>query len=119
MNMSCKVVMDLVELYKEEIVSKESAESIRAHLKGCPDCRRFYRDFEATRRKQLLRSPALPQAEMARASGRCYTELSRRMRRHHYLRVAGASAAIGAGSIMLLIGIALTSRGCPSLPENV
>lgn len=111
MNMSCKVVMDLVELYMEGIVSQESAESIRAHLKTCPECRSCYRNFDSVRRKQLLQEIPAPQAEIAGAANRCYVQLSRRMRKHHYMRIAGASAAIGAGSIMLLVGIMLTCKG--------
>ena len=40
MNMNCKIAMDLVELYKSDVVSQETADAIREHLKECPDCRR-------------------------------------------------------------------------------
>ncbi len=110
MNMTCKVVMDLVELYHEGIVSQESAEEIRAHLKNCEKCRSYYRQFDRVRRQKLLAQPEPEYTLDAGVSSRCYAELSRRMRRHHYMRIIGASAAIGAGTIMLLIGILLTCR---------
>ena len=33
MNMNCKIAMDLVELYKSDVVSRETADAIREHLK--------------------------------------------------------------------------------------
>ncbi len=113
MNMTCKVVMDLVELYHEGIVSQESAEEIRAHLRSCEKCRSYYRQFDRVRRQKLLSEPDPVYAADAGASSRCYVELSKRMRKHHYMRIIGASAAIGAGTIMLLIGILLTCKQNP------
>ncbi len=110
MNMTCKMVMDLVELYKEGIVSRESAEAIREHLKTCPECRSCYQNYDSVKSRQFPRNQVSP-PEISGAASRCYEELSRRMRKHHYMRIAGASAAIGAGSIMLMIGIALTCKG--------
>lgn len=111
MNMTCKIARDLVELYQENIVSRESAESIRAHLKTCSACRKYYREYHEIEKKELMAQPPVPQGGLSGVQADVYAELSRKLRRRHYMRVVGTSAAIGAGSIMLAIGILLTCKG--------
>ncbi len=110
MNMTCKIVRDLVELYQENIVSHESAEAIQAHLKTCEECRKYYREYDSVQQAQVAVDVPSP-VEMQSAQERMYGELSRRLRRRHMLRVIGVSSAIGAGTIMLAVGILLTCKG--------
>ncbi len=111
MNMTCEIVKDLVELYQEKIVSKESAEAIRTHLKGCPECRRYYHDYNVARNTEMaVCSPAAMGGSMSGTQARLYEQLSRKLRRRRFLQIAGTSAAIGAGSIMLAVGILLTCK---------
>lgn len=109
MNMTCKLVRDLAELYQENIVSRESAQAIREHLKSCPDCRRYYHDYNAAEKAGV----AVPQPEqnINAMQERMYEQLSRKLRRRHMLSVIGVSSAIGAGTIMLAVGILLTCKG--------
>lgn len=39
MKINCNVIRDLLPLYEDGAVSKETAELVREHLKDCPDCR--------------------------------------------------------------------------------
>lgn len=106
MNMTCKTVRNLADLYHEKIVSKESADAIRAHLKECSECRNYYRaymDLKTTKAE-------LDIANLSGTQARMYEELSKKLRRRRYLRIVGTSAAIGAGSIMLAVGILLTCK---------
>ncbi len=109
MNMTCEIIRDLAELYQENIVSRESAQTIREHLKTCPECRKYYQDYDAVEHASF----AVPQPSQNAVSvqERMYEQLSRKLRRRHMLRVIGVSSAIGAGTIMLAVGILLTCKG--------
>ncbi len=109
MNMTCEIVRDLAELYHENIVSRESAETIRTHLKTCESCRRYYREYDTVQNTSVaIQQP--PLQGMGEIQTKLYNELSRKLRRRHLLRIIGVSAAIGAGSIMLATGILLTCK---------
>lgn len=107
--MNCKIIQDLAELYMEQLVSPESVQAVREHLKTCPDCRKYYRSL--SREKSCAFSGLLPMPRCGVPSAeKQYTALSRRLRRRHFLEIAGTSAALGAGSVMLVIGIVMTCR---------
>lgn len=109
MNMTCKVAMDLSELYHAKLVSPESAQEIRAHLKNCDKCRKYYKDYEAIeRQKTPVREQ--PAEDMESTEARLYLSLSKKLRRRRMFQFIGTSAAIGAGSIMLVAGIIMLSK---------
>lgn len=108
MNMTCKIAMDLAELYKADLVSEESAQEIKAHLKSCPDCRRYFREYDLTDR--TIPSIALPCEELSGMETRLYVDLSKRLAHRRVLEIIGTSAAIGAGTIMLAIGVAMMTK---------
>ena len=108
MNMNCKIVMDLAELYKSDVVSRETAEAIREHLKTCPDCRRYYREYDLHDTTPALALPT--EEELSGMETRLYRDLSRRMAHHRLWQIIGTSAAIGAGTIMLAVGILMTVK---------
>lgn len=41
MNLSCKVYQDLIPLYVENLLSRDSKELLEAHLNNCPDCQTY------------------------------------------------------------------------------
>ena len=47
MQVNCDIVRDLVTLYKDGVANAGSMAAVRAHLAGCPDCRRYYRQYDA------------------------------------------------------------------------
>lgn len=59
-NNTCHLIKDLLPLYVDEAVSRESAESIRAHLTCCESCCREYDIL-----KKELAIPATPQTREA------------------------------------------------------
>ena len=46
MEISCDIVMDLVDVYTNEIASKDSVDMVREHLKTCASCRRQYDEYK-------------------------------------------------------------------------
>lgn len=47
MNLTCDIVMDLVSIYKDELASESTCEAIEAHLKECPACRKYYKQYDS------------------------------------------------------------------------
>lgn len=111
MNMTCKIAMDLAELYKAGIVSKESAEAIRSHLHSCEACRRYYRECETAVRHRFLVDGALSESDVYNAEARSYAALSRKLRRRRLLQIVCTGAVIGAGTVMLATGVILMRKG--------
>lgn len=107
MNMTCEVARDLAELYHEGLVSTESARAIRAHLKECVRCRRYYKTYDTM---NAIHFPLYETPDIEDAEARSYEVLSKRLRKRRMFEIVTTSAAIGAGSIMLAAGIVLLVR---------
>lgn len=45
--LSCKVILDLLPLYADEVASPESRALVEEHLSSCPDCRKVLDDIRA------------------------------------------------------------------------
>lgn len=45
MSTACDAVMDLIPLYRDKSVSEGTRKFVEKHLKICPECRRYYRDY--------------------------------------------------------------------------
>lgn len=118
MNMTCKVAMDLSELYHAKLVSPESAQEIRAHLKNCEKCRSYYKEYE-TLRKQKPPVREQPAEDMENTEARLYVSLSKKLRRRRMFQIVATSAAIGAGSIMLAAGIIMLSKSERNYAANI
>lgn len=108
MNMNCKIAMDLTELYKADVVCEETAQAIREHLKTCPDCRRYYREYDMHENTPAHTLPC--EEDMFGMETRLYQDLSRRLAHRRLWQIIGTSAALGAGTIMLAIGILMTAK---------
>ena len=108
MNMNCKIAMDLTELYKSDVVSEETAKAIREHLKTCPDCRRYYREYDMHDNTPSLALPG--EDELDSMETRLYQDLSKRLAHRRLWQIIVTSAAIGAGTIMLAVGILMTVK---------
>lgn len=109
MNMTCKIAMDLAELYHEGLVSEESAHVIRVHLKECENCRKYYKESEhASQHRPFVRMQ--PAEDLSDTEARMYISLSRKLRRRRLFQIIGTSAAIGAGTIMLATGLIMLSK---------
>jgi hypothetical protein len=100
--------MDLTELYKSDVVSEETAKAVREHLKTCPDCRRYYREYDMHDNTPSLDLPF--GEELDSMETRLYQDLSKRLAHRRLWQIIGTSAAIGAGTIMLAVGILMTAK---------
>ncbi len=109
MSMNCKIAADIAELYYEGLLSPETRKAVRRHLGGCQHCRDYYRQYEMLRKQHT--SPVmqiLPEDEISETEKRLYVNISEKLRRRRFWNIVGTSAAIGAGSVMLTIGLLLT-----------
>jgi len=111
MSMNCKVVTDIAELYYEGLLSPETHKAVHQHLRGCQNCRNYYRQYAAIRKqKSKPEFRILPDEEISETEKRMYTSLSEKLRKRRFWNIVGTSAAIGAGSVMLTIGLLLTRK---------
>ncbi len=111
MNMNCKLVTDIAEMYYEKTLSPEARTAIRSHLRGCRNCQAYYRQYAAVRKQHTRQeSPVLPESDLTEMEKRAYLHLSEKLRRRRFWNIVGTSAAIGAGSVMLTIGLLLTHK---------
>lgn len=46
MKKNCNIIKDLLPLYKDNVVSKETKEYVEEHLKTCKDCQNYLRDLQ-------------------------------------------------------------------------
>lgn len=125
MNMTCNFARDLAELYHENLVSAETADAIRSHLKTCTQCRNYYREYQALSRKNPAPAVRIFPEDIADhpddsdylsdTEERLCASLSERLRRRRFWGMVGTSAVVGAGSVMLAVGLLLTHKGRTSL----
>ena len=125
MNMTCNFAKDLAELYHENLVSPETADAIRSHLKTCTQCRNYYREYQALSRKKPASAVRIFPEDISEhpddfdylsdTEERLCASLSKRLRRRRFWGMVGTSAVVGAGSVMLAVGLLLTYKGRTSL----
>jgi len=100
MSLSCNIVMDLTSLYKDGLASEETAAAIEEHLKECPACRRYYRQYD--RIEQPAQSVAVIGEEESFEEN--YRKLHKKIRR----RRAFATAAVVASLCLSAAVVAVT-----------
>ena len=103
MKNECSVVRDILPLYLENMISKETAESIKEHLENCPDCAA---EFEAMKSgKTVEKIGEEVQSDFEAEVLKSIKNIRRKFRKK-VLRVGGIIAAILAailiaGSVLL------------------
>ena len=111
MSMNCKTVTDIAELYYDKSLSPETCQAIKRHLAGCQKCRNYYKQCQKLRKQKTIPVlPILPDADISEIEDRLYLNLSEKLRKRRLWSIIGTSAAIGAGSVMLTIGLLLTHK---------
>ncbi len=111
MNMTCEIVRDFAELYYERLVQPETAKAIRIHLGGCRNCRNYYQECKALRKQKAKPSVKIfSDSDLHETEQRLYLNLSEKLRKRRFWEIVGTSAALGAGSVMLTIGLFLTHK---------
>lgn len=100
MRITCDIAMDLAGLYTDRLASKDSVAAIRQHLRGCPSCCRYYREFARERKAETGEEGLPPEDHM-----QLYTEFSERVRRRRRRSIAAVAAAVSLGAGMLITGL--------------
>lgn len=49
MSLNCDIVMDCVSIYKDGLASEGTKKAVESHLKECPDCKKYYRQYDSIR----------------------------------------------------------------------
>ena len=105
---NCDVIRDLLPLYEDNVVSEETAQMVREHLKDCPECREELRK---------MRTPiSLPPDEDEEAVKR-FLEHRAEIRKKQNVKIAWFLAVVG--SIALLCLWYVWPRGWNTLPGPV
>ena len=76
----CSIVRDLLPLYVENMVSEETAQYIKEHLKGCDKCQK---EFENTKEGSVL--PAIDPSVLRNTSTKPFKKTMKRLNRQIYL----------------------------------
>lgn len=91
MKISCDMARDLIPLYNDGALSRDSREAVATHLASCEACRAYNRAIKrqlAEEKRASVNSARIPSPRMD------YTEISRRIKRKS-LQCAALSAMTG------------------------
>lgn len=86
--MNCKIIQDLLPLYRDEVCSQESRQAVEAHIQTCPHCAEALREME--KEENLARETADVDQEKAQVIAGVKRRFSRRKR----LSVLATAAAM-------------------------
>lgn len=79
MKLDCCIVRDLLPLYVEKMVSDQTAQQIKAHLAGCPECQSEYESFRDTGELDVLEIPAVAVQTEVKPFKKVMRKLNRQM----------------------------------------
>lgn len=109
MHITCDMAMDLAGLYKDGLASADSTRAVEQHLKECPSCRRYYRNFRPESQhsaSQVKITGQLPAEPIEQE----WADFSHRINRHRLFFRLGTLAAVFVGFAALIAGLALVIR---------
>jgi len=95
MSCNCDVIMDLLPLYVDGVASRESARTVKEHLKTCTSCKEYYKIH-----REAIPAPQ----EIIGESDMDYARLAKRMRHRRLWIYAGILSYI---SISICVTVAL------------
>ena len=101
MNLSCNVVMDLTSLYKDGLASAETVKAVREHLKECPSCRRYYRNYDHMEEPIGLDVGTVAVAPVEDG----YMKLHKRIRRRRIAETAAVVVSLCAAAAVLAVSL--------------
>jgi len=100
MSLPCNVVRDLVSIYKDGLASEETSDAVELHLKQCPDCRKYYREYDSISRLNAAKYNVCAENSTAKE----YADLSQklRVRRSRVLTAVALLTCTSIASLLLL-----------------
>ncbi len=84
MNINCEMARDLLPMYNDDCLSESSENAVKAHLKGCPSCRRYLHEYRAKEKDDML----IPTGD--------FSAIASRMRRHRTVTELAVGLSIAA-----------------------
>ena len=99
MSLDCDMIRDLLALYHDGLASRSSKEVVAAHLKKCPSCRMYYRQYGSMYR-QGRAAVKIGEGSYPRPD---YSYLAKRMRYIRGLLGLGAAAYTGISACILIM----------------
>jgi predicted anti-sigma-YlaC factor YlaD len=112
MRITCDMAMDLAGLYLDHVASRDSVRAVKKHLRGCPACCRYYRDFKKKSEEKRETFP-VPTDYMEQ-----YSRLSNRIRKRRTMAVVMMAGVVGLGAGMLLKGISYMKKNRQCIQEG-
>lgn len=110
MVISCDIAMDLVELYTCGAASDGTAQAVKAHLKTCPECRRFYDGYKKSSEVDMNQSPKLaigvdvPEDKIAES----VKTLSKRLRKKRvFSNIINAGVLVSSAALLIITTVAM------------
>lgn len=108
MNLPCEIVMDLVALYQDGLASPVTQKHVAAHLRDCPDCRQYYKQY----RRFSQRPSGMGQIPSDHTAERTFCRLAEKMRRRRMLIGMGFFSYVCASwCVLTLLWMRMRKRG--------
>ncbi len=100
MRLNCEIVKDLVSIYKDGLASRQTARQVNEHLKHCPECRRYYRNYDKIAAEKMPVTSIVNDAYSEK-----FHELSIRLRKRHMLSSAAILGIVAASVCGTLLSV--------------
>lgn len=81
MKTECSIVKDLLPLYAEDMVSRETAQYVSDHLKECPECRAELAELRENAALTAIESESIPNTDAAKP----FKKIMKRMNRQFHM----------------------------------
>ncbi len=107
MHMKCDVIQDLIPVYYDGIASEATCREMRLHLRNCPECRDYYKQY--THSMRLSRKEEQSGSDPAVVDS--FASLSRRMRRRRIVSLTSQTVITAVMITTALIFIWKTIAG--------
>lgn len=108
MNLPCEIVMDLIALYQDGLASPMTKRKVAEHLRTCPDCRRYYKQYHRFSQK----SSHLGQIPSENTAEQEFCRLAEKMRHRRMLIGIGFTSYVCASCcLLLLLWMRMRKRG--------
>ncbi len=105
MEITCDIVMDLVDVYTNGVASEDTKNAVKEHLKTCKDCRRYYDEYkkslESEQKNKVFVTEKSPGLNDEIISESMY-KLSKRLRKRRNIRNITSGIAIVVSLVVLL-----------------